>query len=259
MWWATAGVCFGIFQNDGVNRGEVETIVDSFPGQSIDFFGAMRARVYDDKVGHVEARDCALLCSVRRVHSLFPLLVYLRCLAHRICFEQPALRPQVREFVEATGIENLGKRLVNSREGKVEFEPPKMNVETLLKCAFGSLLCCQQPRLRACLGSLHVVRALHRITSHQHAACVCKIPAWLQFRLIAGSIMSPYQTRCTGCRYGNLLVDEQENVKRVQLATEYLDGSASLAGGRQSNDKGLAQAMEKLDKEEKEEKKVRSW
>lgn len=44
--------------------------------------------------------------------------------------------PQVREFVEATGIENLGKRLVNSREGKVEFEPPKMNVETLLKCAF---------------------------------------------------------------------------------------------------------------------------
>lgn len=36
-----------------------------------------------------------------------------------------------------------------------------------------------------------------------------------------------------GHRYGNLLVDEQENVKRVQLATEYLDGSASLAGGRQ--------------------------
>lgn len=34
------------------------------------------------------------------------------------------------------------------------------------------------------------------------------------------------------CRYGNMLVDEQENVKRVQLASEYLDGSASLAGGR---------------------------
>ena len=79
MWWPTAGVCFGIFQNDGVNRGEVETIVDSFPGQSIDFFGAMRARVYDDKVGHAEARDCALLCSVRGVHLLFSLLVYLWC------------------------------------------------------------------------------------------------------------------------------------------------------------------------------------
>lgn len=44
------GVCMGIFQHDGVNRGEIEKIVDDFPGQSIDFFGAMRARVYDDKV-----------------------------------------------------------------------------------------------------------------------------------------------------------------------------------------------------------------
>jgi hypothetical protein len=34
-----------------VPRGEVEQIVDAFPGQSIDFFGALRARVYDDKVG----------------------------------------------------------------------------------------------------------------------------------------------------------------------------------------------------------------
>ena len=47
---AAAGVCMGIFQHDGVSRNEVESIVDSFPGQSIDFFGAMRARVYDDEV-----------------------------------------------------------------------------------------------------------------------------------------------------------------------------------------------------------------
>ena len=37
-------------QHDGIKRGEVETIVDNFPGQSIDFFGALRSRVYDDKV-----------------------------------------------------------------------------------------------------------------------------------------------------------------------------------------------------------------
>ena len=37
-------------------------------------------------------------------------------------------------------------------------------------------------------------------------------------------------------RYGNLLVDEQENVKRVQLASDYLDGSASLAGGREPDE-----------------------
>jgi hypothetical protein len=44
------GVCMGIFAEDNVHRGEVETIVDAFPGQSIDFFGALRSRVYDDKV-----------------------------------------------------------------------------------------------------------------------------------------------------------------------------------------------------------------
>lgn len=37
-------------QHDNVNRGEVEMLVDTFTGQSIDFFGALRARVYDDKV-----------------------------------------------------------------------------------------------------------------------------------------------------------------------------------------------------------------
>ncbi len=44
------GVCMGIFQEDAVNRGDVEHLVDTFPGQSIDFFGALRARVYDDMV-----------------------------------------------------------------------------------------------------------------------------------------------------------------------------------------------------------------
>ena len=37
----------------------------------------------------------------------------------------------------ATGMENLGKKLVNAKE-KVEFEKPKMNLDTLLK--YGNLL-----------------------------------------------------------------------------------------------------------------------
>ena len=49
--------------------GNVEQLVDTFPGQSIDFFGALRARVYDDRV---------------------------------------------RQFVKDTGIEFIGKALVNS-------------------------------------------------------------------------------------------------------------------------------------------------
>ena len=44
------GVCFGIFKDDDLTKGDVEYIVDTFPSQSIDFFGALRARVYDSAV-----------------------------------------------------------------------------------------------------------------------------------------------------------------------------------------------------------------
>jgi hypothetical protein len=104
------------------DRADVEKLVDAFPGQSIDFFGALRARVYDDKV---------------------------------------------REFVSQLGVENLSKRLVNSREGKVEFEKPRMGMDTLMK-------------------------------------------------------------------YGRALVEEQDNVKRVQLAEAYMSG-AELAGSSGSS------------------------
>lgn len=116
------GVCMGIFQFDNVDRSDVEKLVDAFPGQSIDFFGALRARVYDDKV---------------------------------------------RDWIVELGVDNISTRLVNSKEGKVEFEKPAMSLPTLMK-------------------------------------------------------------------YGNLLVEEQENVKRVQLASEYLDGAA-LAGSSGSS------------------------
>lgn len=116
------GVCTGIFQEDNVNRDEIERLVDTFPGQSIDFFGALRARVYDDKV---------------------------------------------RSFIEDMGIENLGKRLVNSVEGAVEFEKPVMSMDVLMK-------------------------------------------------------------------YGKLLVEEQDNVKRVHLAEQYMSG-AELAGATGSS------------------------
>merc|ERR1711918_108971 len=41
------GVAYGIFKPDGVSKDDVEKIIDRYPNQSIDFFGAMRARVYD--------------------------------------------------------------------------------------------------------------------------------------------------------------------------------------------------------------------
>ncbi|CAI0427258.1 unnamed protein product, partial [Linum tenue] len=93
---------------------DIVRLVDTFPGQSIDFFGALRARVYDD---------------------------------------------EVRKWIGGIGVENIGRRLVNSKEAPPTFEQPKMTLAKLLE-------------------------------------------------------------------YGNMLVQEQENVKRVQLADKYLKEAA---------------------------------
>ncbi|KAG5547410.1 hypothetical protein RHGRI_013185 [Rhododendron griersonianum] len=108
------GVCTGIFRTDHVPEADIVKLVDTFPGQSIDFFGALRARVYDD---------------------------------------------EVRKWISSVGVENIGKKLVNSKEAPPTFEQPKMTLEKLLE-------------------------------------------------------------------YGNMLVQEQENVKRVQLADKYLSEAA---------------------------------
>lgn len=80
----------------------------------VDFFGAVRSRVYDD---------------------------------------------EVKKWIATVGVENVGKKLVNSLEGPPTFDQPKMTLEKLLE-------------------------------------------------------------------YGNMLVMEQENVKRVQLADKYLKEAA---------------------------------
>merc|ERR1719377_25173 len=95
------GVCMGIFREDNVGDACIERIVDEFPGQSIDFFGALRARIYDDKV---------------------------------------------REFVIAHGIENLGKQLVNRRDGKVQIEKPFINVKSLI--SYGNALVQEQENVK---------------------------------------------------------------------------------------------------------------
>ncbi|XP_038901374.1 ribulose bisphosphate carboxylase/oxygenase activase, chloroplastic isoform X22 [Benincasa hispida] len=108
------GICTGIFRTDDVPIEDIVKLVDTFPGQSIDFFGALRARVYDD---------------------------------------------EVRKWAVGVGVESIGRNLVNSKEGPPTFDQPKMTLEKLLE-------------------------------------------------------------------YGNMLIMEQENVKRVKLADKYLNEAA---------------------------------
>lgn len=44
------GIVGGIFEEDGLSRKQVEHLVETFPDQSIDFFGALRSRIYDEQV-----------------------------------------------------------------------------------------------------------------------------------------------------------------------------------------------------------------
>jgi ribulose bisphosphate carboxylase small subunit len=44
------GIVGGIFQADGIPRLEIEQLVDAFSNQAIDFFGALRSRLYDEQV-----------------------------------------------------------------------------------------------------------------------------------------------------------------------------------------------------------------
>lgn len=77
----------------------------------------------------------------------------------------------VRDWVNSVGVENMGMKLVNSRDGPPVFEQPKMTLEKLLG-------------------------------------------------------------------YGNMLVMEQENVKRVQLADKYLKDAALGEANKDSIDSG---------------------
>ncbi|NBH31905.1 hypothetical protein D3Z30_13335 [Staphylococcus warneri] len=119
-------MCIGIFRTDNIAEEAITKLVDTFPGQSIDFFGALRARVYDD---------------------------------------------EVRKWIGDVGVDTIGKKLVNSREGPPTFEQPKMTLEKLLE-------------------------------------------------------------------YGWMLVKEQENVKRVQLADTYLASAALGDANKDAIDSG---------------------
>jgi len=44
------GIVTGIFEADGVPATEVEKLVDTFPDQATDFFGAVRSRLYDEQI-----------------------------------------------------------------------------------------------------------------------------------------------------------------------------------------------------------------
>jgi ribulose bisphosphate carboxylase small subunit len=46
------GIVSGIFEPDNLSQRDIETLVDTFPGQAIDFYGALRSQIYDEQIRH---------------------------------------------------------------------------------------------------------------------------------------------------------------------------------------------------------------
>lgn len=63
------GIVSGIFQVDQVARADIEKLIDTFPNQSIDFFGALRSRLYDEQVRNLIQNVGLEKISLRVVNS----------------------------------------------------------------------------------------------------------------------------------------------------------------------------------------------
>ena len=64
------GIVAGIFEPDGLSQREVEQLVDTFPNQSIDFYSALRSRIYDEQIRNFIHQIGFESVSLRVVNSL---------------------------------------------------------------------------------------------------------------------------------------------------------------------------------------------
>ncbi len=122
------GIVSGIFEADGVNRGAVEKLVDTFPTQSIDFYGAIRSRLYDEQVKTL-IEDVGLEnISLRVVNSAEALPVFRKpdfSLPHLLEVGNQLLQEQKR--VQEMGLaEQYNKALYFNRKlGHTDDQPSK--------------------------------------------------------------------------------------------------------------------------------------
>uniref|UniRef100_B8HYF8 Ribulose bisphosphate carboxylase small chain n=1 Tax=Cyanothece sp. (strain PCC 7425 / ATCC 29141) TaxID=395961 RepID=B8HYF8_CYAP4 len=93
------GIVQGIFALDQIPDPEIEKLVDSFPDQSIDFFGALRSRLYDEQIRQLIQEVGIERISPRVVNSAEPLPEFRRpnfSLPHLIEIGQLMVREQQR-------------------------------------------------------------------------------------------------------------------------------------------------------------------
>jgi hypothetical protein len=147
--------------------------------------------------------------------------------------------PQVRDFIKGIGVENIGKRLINSREGKVRGRGRRaaaaLAQRRRLRAGGSTLAACGAARrCRRHPARLHPHPTPHtRIHNTQHTHAHTQHTHTPRHttpqRTTQVDFEKPSMPLDILIKYGKYLVEEQDNVKRVQLADAYLAG-AELAG-----------------------------
>ncbi len=114
------GIVGGIFAEDGLSQREIEQLVDTFPQQSIDFFSALRSRIYDEKIRNFIHQIGFENVSLRVVNSLESPPVFTKpdfTLSHLIESGQFMVSEQKR--VETSHLVDEYNRLNRGRSNQV--------------------------------------------------------------------------------------------------------------------------------------------
>ncbi|HEY9625398.1 MAG TPA: ribulose bisphosphate carboxylase small subunit [Crinalium sp.] len=120
------GIVGGIFEGDAIDQSEIKALVNTFPDQAIDFYSALRSRLYDEQVRKLIEEVGLEKISLRVVNSdnvpefkkpdfRLPHLIEV---GHLIVREQQRIR-------ELRLVEEYNSALQNKRLGDVNAAPPR--------------------------------------------------------------------------------------------------------------------------------------
>ncbi len=136
------GVVSGIFAEDGVSKTEVERLIDTFPNQSIDFFSALRSRVYDEQVREFIHQVGLDKVSVYLANNPGTTLKFQRTnfgldrlqeLGNHLVYEQQRLQNMRLVHQYVTGTPNPEQRVMESTTQESNYQPSHGRSTVLLE------------------------------------------------------------------------------------------------------------------------------
>ncbi|NDJ15817.1 ribulose bisphosphate carboxylase small subunit [Myxacorys almedinensis] len=123
------GIVSGIFEVDRVDHRDIEKLVDTFPEQSIDFYGALRSRLYDEQVRQLIEDVGINRISQRVVNSTQAPPEFRKpdfSLPHLVDMGQALVREQKR-LQELRLVEEYNRTIGNRGLGEINMTAPQSN------------------------------------------------------------------------------------------------------------------------------------